>query len=50
MSSENEKLSPVHFLLKVAIHGVSVPSSPTEEGLLSLTVTEPLDLGEGQGW
>ena len=42
-------LLTVQSLWKVAIHGVAVPSTPTEEGLLSLRVAEPLDFGEGLG-
>ena len=41
-------LLTVQSLLKVAIQGAAVPS--TEEGLLSLRVAEPLDLGrDGDG-
>ena len=37
-------------LLEVAIHGVAVPHSPTEEGLLSFRVTQPPDFGkDGDG-
>ena len=32
--------------LESSEHGAATPSSPTEEGLISLRVTEPLDLGK----
>ena len=43
------RIEAVQSLLKVAIHSAAVPFSLSEEGLLSLRVAEPLDLGWGRG-